>query len=70
MAEPTIEEPQLAAAVAVSRDLTNSSLLSAALYLWYVSPKRGARTASVEAWLKTMPRAIAEGLTAGRSINC
>jgi hypothetical protein len=34
MAEPAIEEPQLAAAVAVSLDLKNSSLLSAALARW------------------------------------
>jgi len=61
------DEPQLAAAVAASFDLKNSSLLSAALARWYVSPNRGARTASDETWLKTMPRAIADGLTGGRS---
>lgn len=27
----------------------------------------GARTAAEETWLKTMPRAIADGLTGGRS---
>jgi len=67
MAEPTMAEPQLARAVAVSLDLKNSSLLSAALARWYVSPKTGASTAAEETWLKTMPRAMAEGLTGGRS---
>ena len=67
MPEPTIDEPQAAAAVAVSFDLKNSSLVSAAFARWYVSPKRGARTAADEAWVKMTPRAIAEGLTGGRS---
>ena len=53
--------------MAASLDLKNSSLLSAALARWYVSPKRGARTARDETWLKTTPRAIADGLTGGRS---
>lgn len=65
--EPMRVEPQLAAAVAASFDLKNSSLLSAALARWYVSPKSGAITARDETWLKTIPRAIADGLTGGRS---
>ena len=65
--DPIMLEPQLAAAVAASFDLKNSSLLSAALARWYVSPKSGAMTARDETWLKTMPRAIADGLTGGRS---
>ena len=32
-----------------------------------MSPKTGARMASEAAWLKMVPRAIAEGLTGGRS---
>ena len=32
-----------------------------------MSPKTGPRTAREAAWLKTVPRAMAEGLTGGRS---
>lgn len=34
-----------------------------------MSPKRGPRTARDTAWLKKVPRAMAEGLTGGRSVN-
>lgn len=57
----------MAAAVEASRDLKNSSLESAAFALRYVSPKTGARMASETAWLKTVPSAMADGLTGGRS---
>jgi hypothetical protein len=45
----------------------NSSLVFAALARWYVWPKMGESTASSAVWLKRVPRAMAEGLTAGRS---
>lgn len=64
---PTREVPHAAAADAASLDLTNSSLELAAWARWYVSPKTGPRTAREAAWLKTVPRAMAEGLTGGRS---
>ena len=34
-----------------------------------MSPKTGARTAREMAWLKTVPKAMAEGLTGGRSVG-
>jgi len=67
MALPSNELPQVVAAVAASLDLKNSSLVFAAWARWYVSPKTGARTASETTWLKTVPSAMAEGLTGGRS---
>ena len=69
MAEPTREVPQAAAADAVSFDFTNSSLESAARARWYVSPKTGPRMAREAAWLKKVPRAMAEGRTGGRSVR-
>ena len=33
-----------------------------------MSPKTGPRTASETVWLKRVPRAMAEGLTGGRSV--
>lgn len=67
MAEPTREEPQVAAAVAASLDSKNSFLLLASWARWYVSPNRGAKTAREATWLKTVPSAMAEGLTGGKS---
>ncbi len=67
---PTREDPQAAAAPAASFDLINSSLEFAACARWYVSPKRGAKIARDAVWLKTVPRAIAEGFTGGRSNSC
>jgi hypothetical protein len=55
------------AAPVASRERRNSSLVLAALARWYVWPKSGVSTASSAAWLKTVPRAMAEGLTEGRS---
>ena len=34
-----------------------------------MSPKTGPRTAREAAWLKIVPRAMAEGLTGGRSVG-
>ena len=34
-----------------------------------MSPKTGPRTAREMAWLKTVPRAMADGLTGGRSLK-
>lgn len=67
MAEPAREDPHEAAAVAASLEWKNSSLLLAAWARRYESPKTGPRTARETAWLKAVPRAIAEGLTGGRS---
>jgi hypothetical protein len=66
-AEPTSEVPHAAAAEAASFDFMNSSLELAAWARWYVSPKTGPRIASEAAWLKTVPSAMADGLTGGRS---
>ena len=66
---PISEEPQAEAAEAASLLLKNSSLVLAACALWYVSPKTGVSTASVATWLKTVPRAMAEGFTGGRSAD-
>ena len=68
-AEPTTELPQETAAVWASLDLKNSSLELACWARWYVSPKTGASTASEATWLKTVPRAMAEGLTEGKSVG-
>ena len=62
-----MEVPQAAAAEAASFDFKNSSLEFAACARWYVSPKTGARMAREAAWLNTVPSAMAEGLTGGRS---
>ena len=35
-----------------------------------MSPKSGANTAKEAVWVKTVPRAIADGLTGGRSVGC
>ena len=67
MAEPASELPHAAAAEAASLDLANSSLVFAVWARWYVSPKTGARTAREAVWVKMVPRAIADGLTGGRS---
>jgi hypothetical protein len=66
-AEPTSEEPQARAAEEASLERANSSFELAALARWYVAPKSGERMASSTPWLKMVPRAIAEGLTGGRS---
>jgi hypothetical protein len=60
--------PQATAALVASLERKNSSLVLACLARWYVAPKSGDRIASSAVWLKTRPRAIAEGLTAGRSV--
>ena len=67
MAEPASDVPQAAAADAASFDLKNSSLELAACAWRYTSPKTGPRMASEATWLKTVPRAMADGLTGGRS---
>lgn len=67
MALPASELPHEAAAVAASLDLKNSSFELAACACRYVSPKTGASTAREAAWVKTVPRAMADGLTGGRS---
>ena len=67
MAEPTSELPHEAAAVAASLELKYSSLELACCARRYASPKTGPRTARETAWLKAVPRAMAEGLTGGRS---
>lgn len=67
MALPARELPQAAAAPAASLDLRNSSLELAAWARWYVSPKTGAKIPREAVWVKMVPRAIAEGLTGGRS---
>lgn len=69
MALPTSEEPQAEAAEAASLLLKNSSLLLAACAFWYVSPNTGVSTASDATWVKTVPRAMADGLTGGRSVK-
>lgn len=66
-AEPTSEVPHATAAPVASRERRNSSFVLEALARWYVCPKMGLRTASSVVWLKMVPRAMAEGLTAGRS---
>lgn len=66
-AEPMSEVPQAAPAEAASLDLKNSSLLFACIARRYVSPKTGPRTARDAAWLKRVPRAMADGFTGGRS---
>lgn len=66
-AEPMSEVPQAAPAEAASLDLKNSSLLFACMARRYVSPKTGPRTARDAAWLKRVPRAMADGFTGGRS---
>lgn len=66
-AEPASEEPQAAAAEAVSLDLRNSSFVLAAWARWYTSPKTGVRMASDAVCVKMVPRAMAEGFTGGRS---
>lgn len=66
-AEPMREVPQAAPAEAASLDLKNSSLLFACIARRYVSPKTGPRTARDAAWLKRVPRAMADGFTGGRS---
>jgi hypothetical protein len=68
-AEPTRAVPQATAAPVASRERMNSSLVFAVLARWYVWPKTGVSTASSTVWLKMVPRAIAEGLTAGRSVR-
>jgi hypothetical protein len=68
MAEPSRELPHEAAAVAPSLDLKNSSLELARWARRWASPKTGPRTARETAWLKAVPRAMAEGLTGGRSV--
>ena len=70
IAEPTRDVPHAAPADAASFDLKNSSLELAAWAWRYVSPKSGPRSASEAAWLKTVPSAMADGLTGGRSDAC
>ena len=62
-----MELPQVAAAVAASLEWKYSSLEFACCARRYASPKTGPRTARETAWLKAVPRAMAEGLTGGRS---
>lgn len=59
--------PQATAALVASLERRNSSLVLDSLARWYVLPKSGVRMASSVAWLKARPRAMAEGLTGGRS---
>ena len=62
-----MELPHDAAAVAASLLLKYSSLELACCARRYASPNTGPRTARETAWLKAVPRAMAEGLTEGRS---
>jgi hypothetical protein len=62
-----MELPHEAAAVAASLVWKYSSLELACCARRYASPKTGPRTARETAWLKAVPRAMAEGLTGGRS---
>lgn len=66
-AEPRKDVPQTEAADAASLDLRNSSLEFARRARLYVSPKSGAMIASEAVWVKMVPRAMADGLTGGRS---